>query len=454
MTYHTTAKGLAALGRNGDSMLMHVNPREVEALSKILGPTTTNPKTGLPEAYGWSNLLGSLVTGTGSFGIGAALEPIVSGMAGEGLMGEILSKAVPALTGAGIGAVVGGVTGGKAGAMGGAMQGAMSGGIGAYASEDLLPQAAETQKFSPAVKASEYGARTPSELPLTEAGGFGYKTPATKDVFGEIGAGLEDPAEGIASTIDKTANTSGDFFGNLSQIGKKVMSKEGFKTMEDYASPLLTAGMIGQGIESSYNAEDEAKKAEERMRQYRQQQQLAAQQFAQSTYGYADGGPVQFQTKGPLPVSVNIPEHAVEATKQAGGLGSFISFANGGYINTAPFNPDQFHPQARIPSAQPYVAASPVRAEVVDQYGAMYAAGGLLDGEGDGMSDDIDADIDGEEPVRVADGEFVVPKHIVDMLGVERLDELLKSVRRAAYGREEQINEDAGMEAARAELGV
>ena len=58
------------------------------------------------------------------------------------------------------------------------------------------------------------------------------------------------------------------------------------------------------------------------------------------------------------------------------------------------------------------------------------AQGGLIDGEGDGMSDDIDADIEGQEPVRVADGEYVIPRHIVDMIGTDRLDDLLKQVRR------------------------
>jgi len=81
--YHNTAKGLAALGRNGDSMLMHVNPNEVAVLSQFLGPTTTNPKTGLPEAYGWSNLLGSALTGMGSFGVGAALSPVINEALGE-----------------------------------------------------------------------------------------------------------------------------------------------------------------------------------------------------------------------------------------------------------------------------------------------------------------------------------------------------------------------------------
>jgi hypothetical protein len=49
-----------------------------------------------------------------------------------------------------------------------------------------------------------------------------------------------------------------------------------------------------------------------------------------------------------------------------------------------------------------------------------YAAGGnprLLKGPGDGMSDNIPATINGRQPARLADGEFVVPADVVSHLG-------------------------------------
>ena len=46
-------QNLASKGRFGDTMLMHVNPDELRGLSSLLGPTTTNPDTGLPEAFAW-----------------------------------------------------------------------------------------------------------------------------------------------------------------------------------------------------------------------------------------------------------------------------------------------------------------------------------------------------------------------------------------------------------------
>ena len=456
--YQNTAKGLAALGRNGDSMLMHVNPNEVAALSTLLGPTTTNPKTGLPEAYGWSNLIGSAIGGIGSFGIGESLAPIVGDVVGEGLMGDILKKAVPALAGAGFGAAIGGATGGKAGAMGGALQGGMSGGLGAYAAEDVFPQAPTATLDKPVVKASEYG--NPADVmgqKFAEGVQAPYKAPTTQELFGKApGAELQDPTEKVGATIDKSIGPmeKPGFFDNLGTAAQTAFTKEGFKKYEDYVPYLFQAGMIGNAVTSEQESKDSAQQAEEEMRKRMFLTDLQATNLARQTYsGYAGGGPVIMQSNNGVPVQVRIPEHLVDKVKSAGGMPAYTqglgSYANGGYVNTQPMHPDPY-PQSQIPRAQPYPAATPQRHEVV----SAFAEGGLLDGEGDGMSDDIDANIEGQEPIRVADGEFIVPKHIVDMIGVDRLDDLLRSVRMAAYGREEQINEDAGLEAAKKELGI
>ena len=48
------AQGLAGLGRNGDSMLLHINPEELQGLASV-GKITYNPITGLPEAWGFKS---------------------------------------------------------------------------------------------------------------------------------------------------------------------------------------------------------------------------------------------------------------------------------------------------------------------------------------------------------------------------------------------------------------
>jgi hypothetical protein len=78
-----------------------------------------------------------------------------------------------------------------------------------------------------------------------------------------------------------------------------------------------------------------------------------------------------------------------------------------------------------------------------------YAAGGkLLRGPGDGMSDDIKANIDGEQEARLADGEFVIPADVVSHLGngsteagAKALYAMMDRIRKARTGRQRQAPE-------------
>lgn len=75
-----------------------------------------------------------------------------------------------------------------------------------------------------------------------------------------------------------------------------------------------------------------------------------------------------------------------------------------------------------------------------------YSDGGrMLKGPGDGMSDSIPASIDGKQPARLADGEFVVPADVVSHLGngstdagAKQLYRMMDKVRTARTGRKSQ----------------
>lgn len=76
------------------------------------------------------------------------------------------------------------------------------------------------------------------------------------------------------------------------------------------------------------------------------------------------------------------------------------------------------------------------------------AAGKLITGDGDGMSDDIRANINGEQEARLADGEFVIPADVVSHLGngstdagAEELYEMMNRIREARTGNTEQAPE-------------
>jgi len=81
-------------------------------------------------------------------------------------------------------------------------------------------------------------------------------------------------------------------------------------------------------------------------------------------------------------------------------------------------------------------------------FGMGYAAGGeprFLSGGGDGMSDDIPATINGNQPARLADGEFVIPADVVSHIGngsskagAKQLYSMMNKVRKARTGNPKQ----------------
>jgi len=78
-------QNVAAQGRFGDSMLLHVNPAEVKGLAQAM-PITVNPQTGQPEAFL------------------PFLAPVLGSMAGTALLGAGTAAGLSAAAAAGIGA--------------------------------------------------------------------------------------------------------------------------------------------------------------------------------------------------------------------------------------------------------------------------------------------------------------------------------------------------------------
>jgi hypothetical protein len=75
-----------------------------------------------------------------------------------------------------------------------------------------------------------------------------------------------------------------------------------------------------------------------------------------------------------------------------------------------------------------------------------YAAGGrYLSGPGDGMSDNIRANIEGHQEARLADGEFVIPADVVSHIGngssnagAKKLHAMMEQIRKARTGNPKQ----------------
>lgn len=450
--YNSTANGLAALGRNGDTMLMHVNPREVAGLSALLGTEPTiNPDTGMPEAFSWlSPILNTLNSASSLLTSSSVYEPLKEfaeknlkdSPVSDWLSSEFLAGAGSALTGAGTqalgGALTAGLTGGDigAGAKSGALVGLGTGAFGAMEASDRLGAAGSTQP-------TRYDVQ---EALNTDVGDYTKGVDINKSVEDSI---LNRPK---AWEMPKLAQAPITEAGGLGGTG--IFDKfGGFKSFaKDYWQPLLMAGTAQTGLQQSF---EDAKKAKE-MENFRLAKfaEIGVDPYDMRNYSYSFRGPSMFAEGGivgqsaefGIPTTVKLPKKYVDEAQKSGGLANILQssmgLARGGYINTQAFNPDVAYPQSMIHRAEPYPGAAPIRNEVVQGY----EDGGFVDGEGDGMSDDVPATIDGEEEVRVADGEVIIPKAIVDMFGVDALDNMLKRVRMAAYGTDQQVKQDAGKE--------
>lgn len=105
------ASHLSGYGRYGDSMLMHVNPEEVRALNMMAGIAgrhiTTNPDTGLPEAFNLFDILPFAVNLIAP-GMGTAAQVALG--AASGAASSAVEGGDP-LTGALTGGVMGGIGG-------------------------------------------------------------------------------------------------------------------------------------------------------------------------------------------------------------------------------------------------------------------------------------------------------------------------------------------------------
>jgi len=118
MSLHNLAQNMAAHGRNGDSMLMHVTPDEVQGLQQLAmangGSLSINPHTGLPEANIFSEAW-------------KYIKPVAAPLAGAGLM------MIPGMQPLAAAALVGGV-----GALGtGSLKKGLMAGLGAYGGAGL-----------------------------------------------------------------------------------------------------------------------------------------------------------------------------------------------------------------------------------------------------------------------------------------------------------------------------
>jgi hypothetical protein len=446
MATHQLAKGLASLGRHGDSMLVHMTPSEVAGLKAIGAMTgrklTTNPYTGMPEAFSLGDFFTSLIP----TGIGFLLGGPAGAAIGESL-GPTAAAAAPVVGGMAAGAAIAGAKGDDP------LLGGVMGGLGGFGGGNLA------STFGKMGANAATAANAANAVPV--AGG--YTTPALEETLKKGIAGPMLPNAGTTNTALLQAGTfnpalsqsipsaavstmpsaSENIMTGLKQFASDPFGK-GYKAFTDaggsgmqLAAPLGMAALSG-AQEDLYPEPDmsmeEKRKAEENK--------------------YKD------PRTGLLNLAQASPGLKLMAT--GGTVGSNQSTINGGGIQDLYGTNDQTTGNQQL-SKDGYgigrlekLASAGSNAKAADTFYAMggpiaFAQGGhqgYLDGEGDGMSDSIPATIEGKQPARLADGEFVIPADVVSHIGngsskagSKKLYAMLDRVRKARTGHTKQGKE-------------
>ena len=429
MATHQLAKGLASLGRHGDSMLMHVSPAEVEGL-KAVGAMTghklhTNPHTGLPEAFDFGDFFTSLIpTGIGM---------LLGGPAGAAMglkQGTMMATAAPVLGGMAAGAAVAGAKGDDP------LMGGLMGGLGGYGGGNL----AKTFGSMGAGKLATAGGALPENaIAATPIDA----TQLSQQIGGANLTGAVAPGSAVATA--PMTYTEG-----LGQIGSGIKTlasdpfgagydafKQAGGSAFDIATPIGMAGLAG--VQDSLYPEadkglEEKRKAEENKYRDPRTGLLNLSQASPGLRLMATGGTV----------GVN------QSTISSGGIQDLYG-TNDQTTGTQNLSKDGYG-IGRLND----LAAQGSRAKAADTFYAMggpiaFAKGGhqgYLDGDGDGMSDSIPATIEGKQPARLADGEFVIPADVVSHIGngsskagSKQLYAMLDRVRKARVGHTKQGKE-------------
>ena len=349
------AKNLSDQGRNGDSMLVHMTPREVaglQALAQAHGTSlTTNPTTGLPEASILSDLLPSLIGG--GLSVATDMSPWMSA----------------ALVGGGYGLATGNL---KRGLMAG---------LGAYGGAGLGSALERTgraalERDAMNLDASQYP-RAPGES--IDVGGPGA---SGVDAAGNSIRAFEAPSRTGAETTSKLDRVLAGL--------KTLDSEQGWKDLKASAgdkNALMKYGLAAMapaamGYMDSHSAAQGAMPAFSRYPQGR----MPIYRFNMNPYT--------------TPVNGRYFNPTLGYTGQYYADGGAVAYGAGGAsdVQVDPYSGAEVFAAGGMPQEQ---------AEVQ----------GLLKGPGDGVSDSIPAQLDTGEPARLATGEFVVPARIVSELG-------------------------------------
>lgn len=416
-------------GRMGDSMLVHMSPKEVaglQTLARNQGTSLTiNPQTGYPEAFNLSSLL-----------------PIAAGFA-------LGPAGFQAMSAAQAGMLVGGLT---AAATGSLQKGLMAG-LGAYGGAGLGEGLVTTQTpATPAMEGAIGGGITPTPAPTTIP-----TAPVTDPLAATYNLPPQSSVEGFKGTLDRNA----PLYGASNPYGANL-SPEGLKLPSSTSATARTAGLSTTPTSDKFignlSGKDALKYGTAALSsipppKYEPPQSTAMLRpydysFNPVTGAYdprpGDSSEILYGRPTFTPGEV-VPARAggIMSSYASGGL---TAFKQGGRTKGRPLMDDQ--DIAGI-SFYEFMGDQGSNLGSVEKN---FAAGGktpsngkFLMGDGDGMSDNIPATIADKQPARLADGEFVIPADVVSHIGngsskagAQKLYKMMADIRKERTGKTKQ----------------
>jgi len=479
MSLANAAQHVQSMGRGNDSMLIHMSPREIAGLQALAeqhgGTLTINPETGLPEAGFLEDILPMIAGIALSF---TPIGPIASGLLVGGATAAISGDLEKGLM-AGLGAFGGaGVAGGlaKAGTAA-ARVGAGAAEAGASMLDDAAVAAARggqnisqslansyTQAASQgaaqsgAIQAANQGVRQ-GAAQMTGAQQVGQQTAMQQAAQragmappSGLGAAMQPPpasppmSEIAQGGLDRL-KAMGQGVTNLTKPGNAAGA------LSDMALPLGAAmlPMISGGTPKGQMEEEE----------YEPTNPFIKKRLSPNFNGYVPQRPQPYY----IPTGLGYARGGVTRARRltSSNLEELPDFAPPGMYYGEGIMPElepadqAAQKQVQGAFAQAKLKATPLPRHVpiamaggglsagLDSLGGYSDGGRLLKGPGDGMSDDIPAHVGGEQPVRLADGEFVVSADVVSGLGngstdagAKKLYEMMARVREARTGKKKQ----------------
>jgi hypothetical protein len=470
MNYAQTAQNIASKGRYGDSMLVHMTPREIgglQALARKNGTSLTiNPNTGLPEAFSLRAIL-PMIAGAGLTAVsGGALSPLTIGL----------------MTG-GLGAL----------ATGSLKEGLMMG-LGAAGGSGMAGSFANLAAPAAAAAPTAAAAAAPTVAPITEAiasqaapaaMSFPVSTGAAEiasipgsDLAGGFADGISQGAQLAPPATPMDIGFGPGQYGpmtspaDISGMGADEFRRQGLAGGFAPSNP-VTFGNIGEGFGQAFSDSESAGKflGSNKMNLAMSAAPLLAgepmdipgsEQFIRpfsldidNTSGQDPYAPGSTQEREQLRYRYT-PQPIYRAAQ-----GGIVAFANGGETVNSPFTQGiaSFREGKEVRkkldrTSDPYDFAD-YRSGRGLYEAAMknFAEGGMntprfLSGGGDGMSDSIPATIGDRQPARLADGEFVVPADVVSHLGngsskagAKQLHKMMDRIRQGRTGKKGQAPE-------------